>query len=359
MELHAIFSLYGDCLPMQYDIKDTSHGDADFRQAIFTEWKDKKLVIKIACNDFTTPARIQGWRDTIEAYRALGYYCPPIVQNKNGRYAETVEYNNKMCVVYAEEFSTYKTAEQYGRKAYKPSKLYVYHEDAIRCIGSVGARHLTTAEFPSGICILETFSPSDPCDEIMENALDFKRILEEKFPQYKSRFEKIWASFLQNKAELERIYPNLPTSVFQADLNPTNVLLNANMRFAGVMDFNLCGRDTVLNCLFREAFTDFYEDVTQHIEKNTRYYDVFYYDAIHEKAMASFFNNIQLIKQTYTFSDAEKKAAILLYRYLRPFWWQPCQAISQSSIDADKAAEILTWIENEQKREIDFAALMS
>lgn len=125
------------------------------------------------------------------------------------------------------------------------------------------------------------------------------------------------------------------------------------MKFVGVLDFNLCGYDTVLNCLFREAFTDFYEDVPWDNEKN-----VFYSEEINEKALKSFLNNIVLIKRTYSFSELEKKTAILLYRYLRPFWWQPFLALSRAAKEEKKVERILNWIEKEQVREIDFEKVM-
>lgn len=354
MKLNEIFLLYSDCLPVKYEIKDTSHGEDDFRQAVIAEWEDQKLVIKITCNDFTTPDRIDCWKDTIEAYRQLGFYCPKIIKNRNGQYSEVKEYDNRRCVIFAEEFSIYKTAEQYGEEVYKPNDWYIYHEDAIRFLGIIGSKKLTTANFPSGICLIETFCPSDPCDEIMETALEFKKTIEEDLPQYQERFEKIWNTFLENRGKLEEVYPQLPTSAFQADLNAGNILLDENRKFVGVLDFNLCGYDTVLNCLFREAFTDFYEDIPWNKENN-----VFYSKEADEKAFRSFLKNIQIIKQTYSFSEIEKQAAILLYRYLRPFWWQPNYALSLDKADKEKVERILTWIEKEQVREIDFKTIMS
>lgn len=353
MELNEIFLLYSNSLPLTCEIKDTGHGEMDFRQAIFAKWQDQKLVIKIAGNDFTTPHRVQCWHDTAKAYRSFGFYCPAFIKNRNGHYAEEIEYSSQKCVVFAEEFSVYKTAEQYAEKDYKPGGRYVYHDDIIRFIGTIGLKRLQTADFPSGICVLEKFAPSDPCDEVMETALDFKKMIEERFPQYHDRFQQIWDSFMRNKEKLAKVYSKLPTSVFQADLNHTNVLLDSDLRFAGLLDFNLCGYDSVLNCLFRESFTNF-KDVPYDNENN-----MFYSEERNEKALRSFYDNIRIIKETYAFSQLERETAILLYRYLRPFWWQPFHALSQDTTDAERAAKILTWIEREQQREIDFDALMA
>ena len=355
MELNDIFLLYADVPTIKYETKDTSRGKNDFRMALFAEWNEKKLVIKITCNDFTTPERVKCWSDTVNEYLASGYYSPRIIKNRNGNYAEKILYNNKECTVFAEEFSLYKTAEKYGKENYMKDGRYTFHDDAVRSIGVIGSKHLDTADFPSGYCIFEKFAPSDPCDEVMECSLKFKKTVEEHLPQYKNKFDAIWEIFLENKEKLQQIYPELPTSVFQADLNYSNILLNNNLEFAGVLDFNLCGRDTILNYLFREAFVDFSENVTSESENK-----IYYSEKLNEQSLQSFINNIQIAKETYSFSETEKKAAILIYRYLRPFWWERPREICRIKNDDEKVLKLLDWIKNELTRnDIDFNKIMS
>ena len=116
MDFTEPFLLYNDQQPLQWKYKDTSHGEEDFRRAVFAQWEDQKLVIKITCNDFTFPHRVEVWQKTAAAYLAMGYYCPQIVVNRNGNLAETVEYEGRLCVVYAEEFSRYKAADQFEER---------------------------------------------------------------------------------------------------------------------------------------------------------------------------------------------------------------------------------------------------
>ena len=54
---------------------------------------------------------------------------------------------------------------------------------------------------------------------------------------------------------MELIYHKLPTSVFSADLNTSNILLDEQGKFVGVYHFNLCGKDVFLNYLFREIYS--------------------------------------------------------------------------------------------------------
>ncbi len=349
-EIETLLALYGGIPPVRYEIIDSSHGEEDFRETILAEWNDRKLAIKAACNDFTTPRRVEGWAATVQAFRSLRYYCPAFVPDRRGHLAQTLPYRGHACVVYAEEFAAYRTAEQLGAATLGCAEAVL--PEMIRLLGAVGSAHLTTADFPSGLRILEKFCPSDPCDEVMETSQEFRDTLLARFPPLRARFDAIWARYLENAAELEAIYPSLPVSVFQADIGASNVLLDEAGRFAGVLDFNLCGRDSVLNNLFRTAFTAF--STVPCREKQNIFLDA----ALDRRALDDFCRIVRLSAASYAYSDAEKAAAPLLYRYLRPFWWHPAAVIARSSTDLALAAHILDWAEREQTREIDFPALM-
>ena len=345
MELKDIFLLYSDCQPQSYEIKDSSHGESDFRQAVIADWGTEKRVIKIACNAFTTAHRIEGWRKTIEVYREMGYYCPRIIPSRAGNYCEAAEYEGRQCLIFAEEFSIYQTADIFGRERTQINGRDIFHEDVIRMTARAAAAHFDFADYPSVWCILERFSPDETDDEVMECALGFKKIMDEEVPQYQERFQRIWDAFLENKEALTHIYHRLPTSVFQADTNDTNILLDSDLRFMGVLDFNLSGRETALNMLFREALTSLDDE--------------FYVEGVSEKAFTIFIDDLWLAKELYTFTQAEIEVAPLLYRYLRPFWWNTFNDLKRDKGDLGKVDRILSWIENEQTREIDFQGILS
>lgn len=59
----SIIKLFTDEAVSEYSIKDSSRGDSDFREAIFvTGESGKRLVIKLACNSFTTAESISMWQ---------------------------------------------------------------------------------------------------------------------------------------------------------------------------------------------------------------------------------------------------------------------------------------------------------
>ena len=83
-----------------------------------------------------------------------------------------------------------------------------------------------------------------------------------------------------NRRELEKIYFKLPFSVFQADFNKTNVLIDADGKFVGICDFNLAGRDEFLNYLFREILGETMEE-----------------------ELAEILRALRIVKKYYTFSE--------------------------------------------------------
>lgn len=307
-------------------VKNTSHGDTDFREAIFVEFESgKKLVIKTAENEFTNPETIRMWQRCIEEYRKLGYYCPRILEAKDNTFP-MVNYKNHKCFVYAEEYSIYDSVE--NSKDVKP-----YRNDLYLMTAKIAAKKFNYANTPSAYCLFDTF-PGDEIDEVKANAIEFNnycKALPEKFSEQAQRMFKRWE---ENRAVLKEIYFKLPTSVFQADFNDTNVLVDQNGNFVGIYDFNLAGKDELLNYLFRECHKGTFEE-----------------------ELNSIFDALQIVKSEYEFSEDEKEAALLIYRCVKPLWYTRIQALKKAGND-DAIQKCLDEMEYAQIRDIDFRTLM-
>ena len=138
----------------------------------------------------------------------------------------------------------------------------------------------------------------------------------------------------ENREALEGLYRKLPTSVFQADLNSTNLLVDEDGNFKGVCDFNLCGKEVFLNYLMRENFDDF------------------------EKEIGLIREVLRIASETYDFNEDEKKAALPLYRCLKPLWYTRVCDLQEAGNDPEKVRECLDRIEHYQTADIDFAGWM-
>ena len=139
----------------------------------------------------------------------------------------------------------------------------------------------------------------------------------------------------EHRAQLKEIYPKLPTSVFQADFNDTNALVDQEGRFVGIFDFNLAGKDVFLNYLFREIFHGTFEE-----------------------ELASILEALQVVSAVYDFSEEEKAAAPLIYRCIKPLWYTRVEALKEAGTDEAAIQKCLDEMEDAQTREIDFRGAM-
>lgn len=325
-----IYTRFFNGSPVSVRIIDTSRGDADFRNTmIVVSAEGEEHVLKIVSNDFTFPARIRMWQRTVEEYRCLGYYCPQIQTDKHGGFPES-RYRDHDCVIYAEEFSKYKSLEDMTSCMKKElDDVYKrYLKDIWSMTAKIAAKRLDYTEFPSAYCLFETFCPSDKTDEVLENALKWKTIAESLPDVFSGQVKRIWRLWYDNREKLKKLYRKLPTSVFQADLNSTNLLVDEDGHFKGVLDFNLCGKDVFLNYLMRENDTDTIPEA------------------------------LKISREYYVFSEEEKEAALPLYRCLKPLWWSSVKALEKAGNNKEAIKRCLDEAETCLTKETDFRQYM-
>ncbi len=335
-EFLEIFSLFSNETILDAEVINTSRDESDFRETVIVSLASGgKLVIKLCDNDFTYPEQIESWRRCAEEYRTLGYYCPKIMHDKSGTFP-AVRYKGRSCFAYAEEFSPYKPLED--RMSDPDASGTLSCESCERDIWTMtakaAAKRFDFTDHPSAYCLFETFSPSDKTDEVLENAqswLEYAKTLPEKF---QPQIDRIWQLWNDNRSRLEPLYKKLPTSVLQADLNSTNILLDDEGKFVGVYDFNLSGREVFLNYIFRELFADF------------------------DKELEMIFRVLKIVRETYVFSEEEKQAALLLYRCLKPLWTNKLDKLKKLGTDKDALQSYLDRTEQALTEEIDLRSYL-
>lgn len=330
-ELRNVFSSFFTGAPAAARLIDTSRGDSDFRATFIVETDlGTKYVLKLAENDFTFPEKIAVWERTAMEYRRLGYYCPKILRDMSGGFP-VVDYMGHRCAAYAEEFAPYHPVEDrfsddFGRN----DALYnSYKRDIWRMTARIAAQYFDYTEYPSAYCLYETFCPSDKTDEVLENALNWKKYADGLPQEFQKQIKRIWRLWTENRAALEPIYKKLPSSVFQADLNASNILLDDDGRFVGIFDFNLCGRDVFLNYLMRE-----------------------------NNGVSGICEALKIASESYCFSDIEKDAALMLYRCVKPLWYTRVQALKKAGNDHDAIREALDKTEYSLTARYDFTENM-
>ena len=330
-EIKSIFALFFADAPVSVQTIDTSRGDADFRATCIVETETGgKYVLKLADNDFTFPEKIAVWQRTVEEYRRLGYYCPRILRDRSGGFP-TVSYRGHSCAAYAEEYAAFRPAEdRFSEDFGQNTALYQsYQREIWRMTARIAAQYFDYTEYPSAYCLFETFCPSDKTDEVLENALAWKETADQLPAVFQAQVGRIWRLWTENRTALEQLYPKLPRSVFQADLNASNILLDEQDRFVGIYDFNLCGQEVFLNYLMRE-----------------------------NDGVSGICEALKAAAECYRFSELEKDAALLLYRCVKPLWYTRVRELKKAGSDPDAVAAALNGSEQALSEEIDFRACM-
>lgn len=348
MDAKEVIELFSKEIPQNITIKNTSHGEDDFREILLVNFGKDKIVIKLSSNGFTDEKRLLLWERIAWEYRNLGYYCPKFIRAIDGTFPN-VSYKGRECVVWGEEFSEYRSAEELQKDKFSDTHLvkhgwYSFLKDAMIMDARVAACHFDYTDMPSAYCMFELFDPSDKTDETTEDAEKWLAIANTLPEDYSAQVERIWNNWLEARRKLEKIYHQLPTSVFQADINDTNVLLDEDSNFKGVYDFNIGGKEVYINYIVRQAPYVSTWDGYEALEGD----GVFLKRVLHA---------LDIARKVYAFSDLEKEAAPLLYKCIRPLWWYATDELKEST-DHEKIKRHLDNIEYEQTRIIDFSAHM-
>lgn len=344
-----LISLYFNKEPTDIKTLDLCRGDDDYRKVYIVSDGSRKLVIKHLSNTFSDRRRIEGWFRLMEEYRKIGLYCPAVVPNRHGELLHRDSVDGRDYYTYAEEYAIFETAEHIGKEAYKDALGHdCFTPDVMRSLGKIAAAKLDILDWPSAYCLLEPFCAPDTTDEGTECAVAFVNYIREKLPAHLPRAEALLQLFYKRQEELRAVYALLPTSCFQADLNDTNILLDESLRFAGLIDFNLCGKEPILNYAVREALWAL-TDKRLFGEKDSRLY--FYDSELDKLRIQLFLENMGYIQESYQFTNQERDIFPILFRYLNSFWWFHLDELSLISEDDAKVNQLFDWLEHQMTRD--------
>ena len=76
MDVNDIVRLFSPKSPVNIDIRNTNHGENDFRETLLVDLGDERIAVKLASNGFTDEKHLFMWERIAKEYRDLGYYCP-------------------------------------------------------------------------------------------------------------------------------------------------------------------------------------------------------------------------------------------------------------------------------------------
>ncbi|WP_072901710.1 phosphotransferase [Hathewaya proteolytica] len=226
------------------DVIDTSHGDDDLR---FNYKIDQKYVLKINNHKAVTEEFISDMNDVMERYRAIGIYCPSLYKNKHNKYLYSFQKEGTSYVCYLEEYAKYKFYDE------TVSDFYEFKMEMLHHVGIMASRYSNQYLVPTRTMwtIIE-LSPFDTdIDEKQENLYELISSLREN--SYVELSNKIENLDILHRNNIKKYLEKLPRCVYQGDLNPSNMLVDENNHFKGLVDFNMFGTEVNINCFLNEA----------------------------------------------------------------------------------------------------------
>lgn len=343
MDIEKICRLYSNEKVKIIATYNSSRGKDDIRITYIAELPDcTRYAIKVTSNSFTTHERVKGWAELIEHYNNLGIYCPKILLNLNGEYSADLEGN----LVYAEEFKKYSTADEAEQNVTGEKK---YLRKLYESIGLVAANPAPFVPWRTAYCIFDLFDATDKYDENYECAITFRNFCCEHLPEYSSLAEKLFNEYCTRRDKFESRYRILPKSVFQGDINTSNILVDTSGDFIGMIDFNLSGTESILNYAFCESFCSLEDDSEIDLLLDT---------AALKKRDEITAQRLAWIGRHYSFKDEEREAFNEYYNIVAPFRWTYHSFFIKLLSNREKypegkkyAKSILDWVEYQMTRQ--------
>lgn len=343
--LWGIAGLFHREPPTDFTLREIRREESDCRWIVIVRYGRVRRVIKIASNGFTDEARVNGWVRIISAYKRLGCYSPALCRGLSGEYAYRASFRGRSCVIWEEEYAPYPLRDELDPQIYQGADgRFTYHDEIFAFLGKVAQQHFSFFPYPSGWSRFTPFDPSDSCDEVTECVHAFDRLLRTGAPKHIAHWERILALFQDNRAKLLPLYDRLPTSVFQGDPFTSNLLLDEQGHWKGLIDYNLAGQDTSLNIflstvLFGYAYQAHGEEAPSELPG--------FGSAARAEVYRILLDTLKKLRPYYTFHEEEAEAAPLLYKYITCIEYRQLGALEKYLGDDGRIARLLCHMEEE------------
>ncbi|MDE7298646.1 MAG: phosphotransferase [Lachnospiraceae bacterium] len=258
---------------------------------------DKKYVLRFNSSDVMTEGRLQEINALIGRYIEEGIQCPKYIVSLAGSFI--VRWASLYC--YLSEYLDYELASE--RTLRDEDALWAEVKDFTAAFAQK-YKNIGISKTMSMYSLFELcpYDQKAGIDEKQENLNGLTEIINQLgYPELSRRLAD------RNNAvreELKSFYAQLPRCVFQGDENFSNVLIDEDEHFAGLIDFNMSGTDVIVNYLANNAGFDIEEEDLAAEP-----------DDVLEGMIAGYRENMQWLFDKYRAEEAERRAAAL-YAYI-------------------------------------------
>lgn len=227
----------GDLVDTSFDKKDQRYNypinDAYFLKINNTKGKNEQFVEEI--------------NNLVNRYHSIGVYCPRVLKTIHNQYTFEVKKNDDVFVCHLEEMAKYSISPRQKNVDYDLKKKMLVH------VGQLASMY-SDIDLCNHVSMwsLITLAPCDQeIDEKQENFNALIHILKENGHREIALKLNKENDYLRDR--IKEVLVELPRCVYQGDLNNSNILLDEDNCFKGIIDFNMFGTEVNINCFLNES----------------------------------------------------------------------------------------------------------
>lgn len=243
-ELKSICKNYNiDCISIG-EVIDTSKGKDDkrFNYLINDAYFLKINNIKSKDEDFLSDINL-----LINNYKSIGVYCPILYKTNNNSFSSIIEKDGIKYTCHMEEKSPYPI------RADQDEEDYQFKKDVLEHVGMLASdfSNKNLSKNKSMWSLIELSASDTDVDEKQENFDDLLRCLNAE--GYTNLVLKLNELNTTSRKNIKAAMKTLPRCVYQGDLNNSNIVVDKDGKFRGIIDFNMFGTEVNVNCFLNES----------------------------------------------------------------------------------------------------------
>lgn len=283
--LEMVCDKYGIKLFTIDNFVDSSHGEDDIRYNYII---NQTYVVKMNTTPMITERFLVKIDSLVDKYISIGLWCPRLVRNLDNHFLYSFSYENKIYNCYIEERAPYQFSDD--------EDIYILKRKMIGHLGKMATiySNVDLVDNYSMWSIIDLNLLQEQIDEKQENLNDLVKVLKQN--KYEDLANKLIFANDNAREIIKKRYEKLPRCVYQGDLNPSNILVDNDGDFVGLIDFNMFGTEVNINCFINESM--------YYMEKKDFALSI---DEILDKANGIQNELLNLIFEEYQMNDLEKE----------------------------------------------------
>ncbi len=318
-----------DCIEIKNCI-DSSRTEQDKRfNYEIEDISSKKYFLKINNDKNKIESFLKDIERLIKNYKSIGLYCPDLLKTKDNTLSYNIQKDGINYVCHIEEKAAFAIKESQNEVD------YFFKIEALKHVG-IFANKFTNQNLSEtkSMWALE-LSESNKIDEKQENLNKLITCLKKKCQN--NLVNELIKTNKDSREKIKSYEEKLPKCVYQGDLNDTNILVDEQNKFRGIIDFNMFGTEININYFLNESM--YY--LTEHDFLALEVFEIYTKMArVQETLLSSITENYKLNKDELEVKDAYNK---IIYTSFFPNVMLMIYLI-ENNIEAEKVINLLNLI---------------